>query len=149
MTKLLLIGESVGPGGGAPFGGASGRRLASLCGVSHEDFLSMVDAVNLLNRWPGRQRGPKGHAFPVVDARAAATALDLAGRTVALAGKRVALAFGLRDPPWLVEVSLGVGESAAFVVPHPSGVVRWYNDPDNGRAVGRLLRRLIKRCGRD
>ncbi len=114
--------------------------------MSLEDFAEAFERVNLLRRWPGRSGGAKGHLFDLEAARKAAARLDVSGRTVVLAGKRVALAFGLRDPAWLEPAAFGRGERAAFVVPHPSGIVRFYNDEANRLAVGGLLRRLLDRA---
>ncbi len=30
-----------------------------------------------------------------------------------------------------------------MVMPHPSGIVRWYNDPTNVARASRFLRRLV------
>lgn len=64
-----------------------------------------------------------------------------------LAGKRVALAFGLRDPPWLRSVELDRGEAEAFVIPYPSGIIRWWNDAANHRQAARLLKGIVRWSG--
>src|SRR5687768_10455370 len=143
ISRPLLIGEATSVSGGRPFDGRSGRMLAGLAGLSLEEFLDAVEAVNLLPRWPGRSSAPKGHAFPRHDAFVAARRIDLTGRTVVLAGKRVALAFGLREVKWLTPAKVGRGEAFCAVIPHPSGIVRWWNEARNGRAVARFLRRLL------
>lgn len=145
-TRPLLVGEASNLPGGEVLRGASGRRLADLAGEDLDRFHELFECVNLLARWPGRSGGVKGHVFDPAAARRAAARLDLRGRTVVLLGKRVARAFGLADPPWLQPLRLGRGEAAAFVVPHPSGIVRWYNEAGNRRAVGRLLRCILKRA---
>lgn len=56
---------------------------------------------------------------------------ELRGRLVVLAGKNVARAFGVRAEyhEWLVSPGC-----RAVVVPHPSGVNRWWNSADNREA---------------
>lgn len=144
MTVPLLIGEASRVRDGRPFDGRAGRFLGSLVGLSLEDFLARIEAVNLLKRWPGRQ-AVKGHLFPMDEAKRAVDRLDLERRDVILAGKRVAAAFGLKEVKWLREVELGRGERSAVVIPHPSGIVRWWNEERNRRAVGRLLERFLRR----
>ena len=94
--KPLLIGEASNLPSGEVFGGRSGERLALLCGMTLERFLESFERVNLLDRWPGRSGGAKGHLFDREEARRSADRLDLRGRIAVLAGLRVASAFGLR-----------------------------------------------------
>ena len=130
--------------GGRPFDGRPGRCLASLAGMGLEGFLASVEAVNLLPRWPGRQTGGKGHLFPMHEARIAAERMlpRLRGRAVVLAGRRVALAFGLRGCTWLEAMPGALGALSVAVIPHPSGIVRWYNCPKNRHKVGLFLKEL-------
>lgn len=69
----------------------------------------------------------------------------LRGRRVVLLGANVSRAFGVSFRK-LSEVVLSwhpVGEGlAAAVVPHPSGLNRWWNDPDN-RVRARLFLRPV------
>ncbi len=144
--KPLLVGEASNLPDGRAFGGRSGLRLASLCGLALEEFLDAVEAVNLLDRWPGRSGGEKGHLFPAAEARAAADRLDVVSRRVVLCGLRVAAAFGLRRPTFLAPAILGRNEASCVVLPHPSGIVRWYNSEANREAAGKALRRMLRRC---
>lgn len=96
-SRPLLVGEASNIPGGEPFGGRSGAVLAAMAGLTFDEFRRRFDRVNLLRRWPGREPGQaKGHKFPLAAARHAAARLDVRGRRVVLAGRRVALAFGLR-----------------------------------------------------
>ena len=140
----LLIGEANQASGRGAFDGRPGRLLAGLLGATAEWFLHRVEAVNLLDRPQAKQPRGKGRVFDAVAARRAASKLDLRGRAVVLAGKRVALAFGLRNPAWLSPVALGRGELVAFVTPHPSGIVQFWNGDENRRAVKKLLRKLLR-----
>lgn len=148
LSKPLLIGEAANPPNTEPFMGRSGLFLANLVHLSLNDFRDLVECRNLLDAWPGRSGSPKGHRFPLKKAQAAAKAMQVEGRTVILAGKRVALAFGLKNPNWLEDVVLNKGEHACFVIPHPSGVVRWYNQVANCDAVKQLLLDVLKEAAR-
>lgn len=138
--------------GPVAFDGRSGRRVAELCGAPELPFR----AVNLVERWPGPSRGGKGDAFPMDQARRGALRVArLIARErparVLLAGRRVAEAFGWRGAPLLAwaeaEVLVGgrpVAEVAAAVIPHPSGVSRWWNDPANEGAARAFLADLAE-----
>jgi hypothetical protein len=95
--------------------------------------------MNLLPVFPGR--AAKGDAFPMWKARIAARRTKLRGRTV-LVGRSVASAFGLRRIPFLVWFRLGA--ATVSVIPHPSGVCRWWNDPRNVSRAEEFLRPLAK-----
>lgn len=144
--KLLLVGQapSARTEGLAAFSGDSGRRIAKLLGDAQ--LAERVDAVNLLAWWPGRSLAGKGDAFPLADAREAATR-ELLGqhRVVLLAGRGVAAAFGV-DADYFAWVRL-YGRDAA-VIPHPSGVSYWWNQADNVLAAARFLAQAVERARR-
>lgn len=146
--RPLLVGEA-DPPCGVPMMGRSGRFLAGLVGMELGEFLRAFECVNLLPR--DGPRAGKGRRFgpaELAEASRRARSLRLRGRVVVLAGKRVAAAFGLPDPPWLTDVWLGRGEWSCVVVPHPSGIVLWWNDRGNrGAAAAVLLGALGGRRG--
>lgn len=132
----MVIGEAPGSAGPGILLGGAFKRWALILGIDSSEF-SGLDCKNLLDHWPGS--AGKGSAFPLAEAR------DAVGRVRAsnpwtsfiLVGKRVALAFGLRDPALL---RWFWSEGAWFaVVPHPSGINRWYNDPENARAAATFM----------
>jgi hypothetical protein len=111
-------------------------------------FVEVTTHVNLLSYYPGAER--KGSAFPRGPARAQArklmNAIDLMHKCVnfngrrletpdflLLCGSRVADAFGIHDVKWkyFTEQRILGFSYPAVVVPHPSGVSRWWNDPAN------------------
>lgn len=137
--SVLLIGEAPAPRGNRrAFDGPSGDRLAQVMGMGRDELLGRVRARNLLRRWPGASG--KGSAFPVADARAAARRARLDADVVLLAGLRVAGAFGARAGffEWF-ELR---GRRAA-VIPHPSGVNRWWNDAANRERARAFLRGVL------
>lgn len=113
-----------------PLAGPSGRRLADMCALSFEGFLSAYERANLVPVFPGKLS--KGDAFPAPAARMFAVALLRGRRTprrLVLLGGNVSRAFGLAPAPLFAWRPLGRHQAA--VCPHPSGVCRWWNDPFN------------------
>jgi len=140
--RPLFIGQAPGhPGPVRPLEGRNGKRLASLLGVSVEEYLSGTDRVNLLNEYPGR--AGNGDAFPLDAARAAAREMlpRLKGRVVILLGRGVARAFGVRANFLEIEHRDGV---TFATIPHPSGRNRWWNDPANVERAARFLRENVR-----
>lgn len=144
--KPLLVGEAPGPRtNGQPFGqdGASGRRLARLAGVA--DLAEVFECVNLLDQWPGASG--KASAFPLAEAmRAAARILGShpPEQLVVCAGLRVWAAF---DLPGTAPVSLLERDGRRYaLIPHPSGVNRWWNQPGAEEQVATWLRATVGLC---
>lgn len=118
----------------------SGRRLAQLLGV--DDAARVGECVNLLELAP---RNGKGSGFD--HGQAAASAIGYAtifpeDVRLVLVGRRVGNAFGVRTD--YLEWTTAHGHRA-IVVPHPSGVNRWWNDPKNEVRARRFFRSLAKR----
>ena len=148
IGRVVLVGQAPCCGGDprVPLTGRSGRFLASACGIPFWSYLRWTVRVNLLDYWPGKSG--KGDAFPMAEAREAAAALEpsLKGRRAVLLGHGVASAFGLGGRPYLGPwevVPRPLGSFAAAVLPHPSGVNRFWNDPTNRERAGRFLRSAI------
>jgi chorismate mutase len=139
MVTLIGQAPSRSAGSRRAFDGRSGRRLALFLGVDPSMLPRLARLRNLLPAWPGPASGAKGDAFPSAAARSAAGSMRLRG-TVLLAGRGVARAIGVRAPffEW-VELR----GCRAAVIPHPSGVSRWWNDPRNAARARRFLRRAI------
>ncbi len=155
LRRPLLLGEapSRSTEGAPPFSGRSGERLRELAGVDRLDEAFSV--ANLLDRWPGRDG--KGSAFPLDEARRAADRIEeqFVGRVVVLVGKRVCRAVFGGEHPYLEPVQAEVlgrgrrgGPFAAYVLPHPSGINRWWN-VDTNRARARRILRWLAVVGRE
>jgi len=144
--SLLLVGQapSSDTNGRAPFSGRSGRRLAELMGMTHEEFLDRVPATNVLPCYPGKSRGAKGDAFPMNQAVASARTMEFGdAKLVVLVGKNVARAFGRKDHDYFEEFELR--GRRAVIIPHPSGVNRWWNEPVNVETA-RLFMTEVTEC---
>jgi len=134
-----IVGQAPGRRGGPPLRGPCGARLARLAGLSGVDELARRhELANLLPRFPGK-RG-KGDAFPPAEARRAAHGVRPKHRDVLLLGRHVARAFGV-DRPFFEWWDLGRWRVA--VVPHPSGVSRWWNDSANRARAAAFLREAL------
>lgn len=116
----VVIGIDPGVVGRGPLSeeGGSGRKLTELIPEFH-----LWDKVNL--------HPSPGPRFVDQDREAARNLSGMLwGRRVLLLGGRVATAFGVHTE--LFEWTTSPGFAAA-VVPHPSGLSRWWNDPANVR----------------
>lgn len=133
MPRVMLIGEAPGPTPGEPFAGRCGFFLFRLMGVHPR---KVFDCQNVLEAYPGPSG--KGSGFPLAQARQNASTRLLEGVAL-LCGKRVAAAFGVQ-PVYFLEQRIGTAR--VYVIPHPSGVNRWYNVPANRRRAARFLRRF-------
>jgi len=142
--RLILIGEAPGPGKKGPtLQGRAGKRLAGFVGITLDDLVRQADLLNLLDEYPGP-------TFPKARGRSAAAMLSptLADQRVIALGQNVAHCLGLipeRDRfPILLWTPLDLwgGKNLrcrAAVVPHPSGLNRWYNVSANRDLVREFL----------
>lgn len=142
--RPLIIGEAPARTGDPrkPLTGRSGRRLAQLCGLEPAVYARTFARANVLEAWPGKAgRSGKGDAFHVSIARHRAAFLRrrfVGGRLVVLLGLRTARAFGVQAAYF---VRQRVACANVVVLPHPSGVNRWWNVPANAARARRFLRR--------
>lgn len=169
--RVLLVGEAPGPGGGSYINSLAlvlalrSRGEAARCGAPKIQFDSRPPWVrhfelitrhaNLLDAYPGVATGRDGSAFVREKARAAAReasqalveareAARLGYQAVLLAGTRVAAAFGLRGIEYFDWTNFAIGSRLPVaVVPHPSGVNRWWNEEENRLAAMRFLMRVV------
>lgn len=117
----------------------SGRRLARYAGL--ESDVELLDHFEMVNLF----RDPDA-AWDRDVARRRARAIEIglvAGRRsrVILLSSPVAQAFGRPYHPlfqWTESTTCGWDYEVA-VCPHPSGLVRWWNDPENVRKAGMFL----------
>lgn len=141
--RPLLIGQAPSRDSdpARPFSGRSGRFLERLAGLPEGGLAVAFELANLVDRWPGASPRGKGDRFPKNLARLAADRFDLRGRTVVFAGLAVARAFGFAKPPVGFAPHRG---GLCVVIPHPSGVNLWWNDPTNRALAADVLRSLVR-----
>lgn len=130
---ILMIGENPGLSGDpeATLEGSVGKRLATYAGLDWRDYLDRTERRNLfpvyVDPWPRDEaRDRAQRAFPY-----------LIGRRTILLGQRVADAFEFH---WPLLNWVEVGGVTVAIVPHPSGLNRWWNDADNRSQARRFLR---------
>jgi len=143
--KPLMIGQAPSAItdaaiGRKAFSGMSGSRLAIFLRVSLDKLLSSTEAINLLDRFPGRN-SEKGDDFDHRAASRAASLINLANRKAILVGRRVAEAFNLSDMKFL-EVRK-IGNTQVLLLPHPSGVNSWWNEQFNVDGAVKAMRQML------
>lgn len=134
--RPLLIGRDPGgpvaPGELPLTGGPTGRRLAQLCGL--DDPAQLADHFELRNLY-------RSHVEPdnwdKVDAYLRADRMQrlfTEDRAVVLLGRDVQRAFGWFPSPYfklLRRISTSGVSYLCAACPHPSGLTRFWNDPEN------------------
>ena len=143
--RIILVGQAPSRNGDPKtplIGGRSGFFLQQLCGMSLLQYVRSFETVNVVEAWPGYSSS-KGDLFPADEAKvkAEAKAASWHGRRVILLGKNVARAFGHNKTPLMTWTTDSRGFEVA-VVPHPSGVSRWWNDPTNTERARAFLQSL-------
>lgn len=152
---FAFVGEAPGPNSAIGFRGHSLKRLVVLTGML--DLEARSRFVNLLKKFPGyagkKGRGGKGAKFPLDRARRwtsfVSSCLNAAPkpRVVVLLGRRVARAYHLEKQPFFEETKLlSHAWPRVVVIPHPSGVNRFWNSVDNVLELQRAMRRLARRA---
>ncbi len=137
-----------------PMSGRSGQLLAELMGIDQDEMLAKHDFVNVIERWPGHHP-IKGDKFPMEEAKRMAALLvpKLSNRVVVLLGANVATAFAMPAFKYFEEYILSINIQngpavpppyAIIVVPHPSGLNRWYTDPEKREVACKVLSMLHK-----
>lgn len=132
-VKPLIVGE-LNPLRGDPRfdlhpfpDNASGGRLCKLLDVSVSEYIERFDRMNLCRgRWSAKEA--KSAAEDVMASRRG---------PVILLGRRVAVAFGLRDKP-MFSTTYRNGVTL-YLVPHPSGLCRTWNHESNVIQKKRVL----------
>jgi hypothetical protein len=132
--------------GQPPFSSSSGDFLTKLIGMP---VRVMFDCANILDYWPGS--AGKGSKFPMGEAQKELRLWkvdgEFLGRRVILAGSRVAKAWGAPAGQILTWNKADAHCDAFAVLPHPSGVNRWWNDPQNRENAKFFLMEELKRGG--
>lgn len=143
--KPLIIGEA--PSKNAitdrPIEGRIGKRLASAAGLSYERFLDHFDRANLLSI--RQDVVGTGFTFNILAAKVAASRLAEKfepGQIVLLLGGRVSESFGLHSGYFEEHV---VNEACVYILPHPSGINRWFNDPRNMAQMTTFMQSIVER----
>lgn len=156
---ILFVGQAPGrralKKGRAFDGPGAGSRLAAMSGLARGEFLSRFKTTNVFRRWPGKKG--KGDAFPLARAHRGAQRIMSSdawreAEKVVFVGQGVVRAFLFHAPDLALRLidrpctmqTWAHGAKPRAYLPHPSGVNRWYNDPNNRFLAESFLRKLAK-----
>jgi uracil-DNA glycosylase len=156
MTTML-IGQapSKGTEDKTPFSGETGTRIAGMAKMPPSALAGHYALRNALDYFPGKEG--KGDAFPPEEAKAAIERIvdQVKGTEVdrlIFVGRGTANAFALDVDhvggylAWFRTAATGPRVWLA-ILPHPSGINRWYNDPQNRAAAALFLQLEIRSRG--
>lgn len=164
LPRILLVGQAPGlraTNENRPFAGLAGDKLRAwfeLGGIAQEDFWRKIHFSAVTKCYPGRLPGARGDRVPTpreqqlcspwFDAQLRILKPDI----VLLVGLLAIQTFLGRVPSLTAVVGRGVVKDGVrfLPLPHPSGVSRWLNEPDNKRAVEdsmRLLKEWVEELG--
>jgi hypothetical protein len=109
----------------------------------------LLDMTNLIPKLQPKIAGTKGDSFDRALARRAATriytrAVSDGREVLILAGKGVGQCF-LPDkkPLEYYKTYWGIASMRIFVIPHPSGINHYWNNPSNVDAASKILRAIV------
>ena len=140
--KIVLIGQAPSKTGD-PSRPLATDKLAAMCGLTKKQYLGKFRRMNVFDAWPGKNG--KGDVFPLASARVRAMRLvnKLTRKKIIFVGIKTAEAFGFKHAPLKWRRFNG---GAASILPHPSGINRWYNDRSNVRQARRFMRTISKQA---
>jgi len=143
--KPLIIGEAPSKNQQLeqPIEGRIGLRLASMAGLTLPEFLYHFDRVNLLHH--RQDTAAHEFQFDIEAAKGEAAALKTTFKSdqiVILLGLRVADAFYAHHDYFVQQM---IGGADVRVVPHPSGINRWWNDPANVQLAMVFMKNIVER----
>jgi uracil-DNA glycosylase len=158
---VLLVGQAPGLRATTeykPFAGITGDKLRGWMeagGIPREDFWRKIHFSAVTKCYPGRLPGARGDRVPTpeeqvlcrpwLDGQMALLRPDI----VLLVGLLAIQTFLGRVPSLSAVVGTGVIKEGIHYLPlpHPSGVSRWLNEPENIRSVARacaILREWVE-----
>ena len=147
-SPVLIIGQApaLKDDRTSPLSGRTGHRLATLMDMDMEEFLTTFDRANLFNKFPGKAESGGGDAFPLRQATTNAFKLMQDNppdnyRAVILLGKNVAKAFNIQKPEFF-EWGGSTHRPPTVVIPHPSGLNRWWNELSNEKIAREFLNEM-------
>jgi uracil-DNA glycosylase len=164
LPRILLVGQAPGlraTNENRPFAGLAGDKLRDwmeMAGIPREDFWRKIHFSAVTKCYPGRLPGARGDRVPTpreqelcrpwLDGQLALLKPDI----VLPVGLLAIQAFLGKVPSLSAVVGTGVIRDGVryLPLPHPSGVSRWLNEPENVAAVQRamgILREWVTELG--
>jgi uracil-DNA glycosylase len=151
MGAFILIGQAPAARKGwhdAPLSEGVGRRISALFGCEHNEYLRYTQRLNVFEYWPGHSK--KGDKFPIVIARMNACRIrfSLGNCAVLFVGVGTAKAFGITEKIMMwrnyATGRINGEQFQGAILPHPSGVNRWWNSKVNRAKAQRFMHRAWK-----
>jgi len=124
---IIVVGEKLGSGG----------TRAHLARLLDQDETAMMEPIAWLNLWEYPGTRPETYVAMILLAAGE-------GDLIVMLGRRVARAFWQSDLAPLETVAR-IGGPTFLALPHPSGLNRWYNDPDHAEDARVVLRALWRK----
>ena len=164
LPRILLVGQAPGlraTNENRPFAGIAGDKLRAwfeMGGVPREDFWRKIHFSAVTKCYPGRLPGARGDRVPTPDEQVLCRSwLDgqleiIEPQIILLVGLLAIQTFLGRVPSLTAVVGTAVVRDGVryLPLPHPSGVSRWLNEPENQRAVERamlIMREWVEELG--
>lgn len=145
ISSIIFVGQGPSKDGDpyAPLEGRIGERIGELLGITN--FPESFSRINLNSEWIGKAGG-KGDIFDRTEGiRTASVLLRGSWTRYVLLGKVVAECFNVTQagspPVFLSTVTHGV--KSFFLLPHPSGINRWWNNPENVQKAKETLSEFV------
>lgn len=156
LPRILLVGQSPGlraTNENRPFAGIAGDKMRvwfEMGGIPRDDFWRKIHFSAVTKCYPGRLPGARGDRVPTPEEQLLCRPwLDgqlelLTPDIVLLVGLLAIQTFLGRVPSLSAVVGTQVIKDGVryLPLPHPSGVSRWLNEPQNVEAVQRSMRIL-------
>ncbi len=149
--KPVIIGEAPSPSATKPVqplfpfpAHSTGARLWRMTGLSRPEYIEAFHRMYLLSQYDDRyfESDARWAAWNLISSRL------LDGRAVVLLGQRVWLAFGGREDVepllWCRGGVPAFRPACVALVPHPSGLNRWYDDEHQAGAATNFMRLLAE-----
>ena len=149
LPRILLVGQAPGLRAtieNRPFAGIAGDKLrawAEMGGIPRDDFWRKIHFSAVTKCYPGRLPGARGDRVPTPHEQALCrpwldAQLEILRPDIVLLVGLLAIQTFLGRVPSLSAVvgTATVKDGVRYLpLPHPSGVSRWLNEPENVRAV--------------
>ena len=153
--KILLVGQApskqVTPALDASTPGSASSRLLALMGITRDEYMERFARVNLLDYWPGALASGKGDKFPRAEAKKAAKRILAQYEypwKILCVGHKVGECFlpkmRVKYYDWMICISnFPPGVRDVAIIPHTSGLNRYWNDPDCVKLAENFLRKKV------
>ena len=147
--QAYLFGQAPGVVEGVerrPWRGRAGQTLRRWLGLDDDAFYATFYCASATRCYPGRARGGGGDRTPTAAEQELCSfwrewelRLLRPKLVVPVGGLAIRRVLGLTSLDASVGERFAVGEATAIPLPHPSGVSRWVNAPENRARVERAV----------